>query len=202
MISVWKLRPVDGVLLHVCILSPPLRISKVPVLLCHPVSIMHSQTNIKQTVYLLIPENGRTDGGTGPHIRRCFLFCKELVASNQTSDILNHDTFRLATATHSRQQETAITSPISGKYKTNRHSNSRGTAARYASEWSEVRNPFGRDFPYMSRSTTISTQPHFRRELVLTTNTRLETRLRTGAPKTLLHFCVNVSDIHILPNAK
>ena len=33
---VWKLRPVDGVLLHVCILSLQLRISKVPVLLCHP----------------------------------------------------------------------------------------------------------------------------------------------------------------------
>ena len=34
-----KLRPVDGVLLHVCILSLPLRISKVPVLLCHPVCV-------------------------------------------------------------------------------------------------------------------------------------------------------------------
>ena len=38
-INVWKLRPVDGVLLHVCILSLPLRISKVPVLLCHPVCV-------------------------------------------------------------------------------------------------------------------------------------------------------------------
>ena len=34
-----KLRPVDGVLLHVCILSLPLRISKVPVLLCHFVCV-------------------------------------------------------------------------------------------------------------------------------------------------------------------
>jgi len=33
-----KLRLVDGVLLHVCILSLPLRISKFPVLLCHSVA--------------------------------------------------------------------------------------------------------------------------------------------------------------------
>ena len=32
-INVWKLRPVDGVLLHIHILSLPLRISKVPILL-------------------------------------------------------------------------------------------------------------------------------------------------------------------------
>ena len=35
-----KISPVDGVLLHVCILSLPLRISKVPVLLCHSVCCM------------------------------------------------------------------------------------------------------------------------------------------------------------------
>ena len=34
-----KISPVDGVLLHVCILSLPLCISKVPVLLCHPVCV-------------------------------------------------------------------------------------------------------------------------------------------------------------------
>ena len=35
----WKLCPVDGVLLHVCILSLPLSISKFPVLLCHSVCV-------------------------------------------------------------------------------------------------------------------------------------------------------------------
>jgi len=47
-INVWKLHPVDGVLLHVCILSLPLRISKVPVPLGHPVCV-HALQNATES---------------------------------------------------------------------------------------------------------------------------------------------------------
>ena len=48
-VYVWKLRPVDGVLLHICILSLPLCISKVPVLLCHTVCMLHALQNTTES---------------------------------------------------------------------------------------------------------------------------------------------------------